>query len=318
MSLNAEDIAQRRLLRRRLTFWRVAAIILFVIAIGAFFLVNTTPLAQTQNHIARVTISGVIVDDRKQQEMLAKIAENDNVKAVILNIDSPGGTTTGGEALFEALQKISEKKPVISVFGTIATSAAYIAGLGTDYIVSRGNTITGSVGVIFQWAEVSELLTNLGVKVQAVKSGALKATPSPFEPTDEQGQQLVREMVEDAQKWFLRLVEDQRKLDPKTVPGLTEGRIYSGRQALDLKLVDEIGGETTAVTWLTEKRDIPKNLKIIDWKPEQENSLSFLQNIDTETAKLFGQPIEVIQKFFLKTLKLEKVYLDGLVSIWQH
>ena len=133
---------------------------------------------------------------------------------MILDINSPGGTTTGGEAMYDAVRRLAEKKPVVAVCGTLATSAAYIVALATDRIFVYGNTITGSVGVIFQWAEVTELLHTLGIKVEEVKSGPLKAVPSPFEPTDETGPPVTEEMVQDAKVWFVDLVGKRRNLQP--------------------------------------------------------------------------------------------------------
>ena len=218
-------------------------------------------------HVARITVSGLITDDRKMSELIDKVAKADQVKAVILDINSPGGTTTGGEAMYDAVRRLAEKKPVVAVCGTLATSAAYIVALATDRIFVYGNTITGSVGVIFQWAEVTELLHTLGIKVEEVKSGPLKAVPSPFEPIDEQGRAVTEEMVQEAKVWFVDLVSERRNIEPRSVPGLTDGRIYSGRQAVELKLVDQIGDEKAAMSWLTKERNVPAGLKIVDWKP---------------------------------------------------
>ncbi|MEM7620702.1 MAG: signal peptide peptidase SppA [Pseudomonadota bacterium] len=316
MQLNAEDLIQRRRLQRRITFWRIFAILAVVGVVAALLYKSGIPLAH-QQHIARVNISGVITDDAAQRKLLDKLAEANTVKAVILHIDSPGGTTTGGEALYETLQNLRKKKPVIGVFGTIATSAAYIAGLGTDHIVSRGNTITGSVGVIFQWAEVTQLLDTVGVKMNEVKSGTLKATPSPFAPLDDNGKQLVQEMVADANQWFLDLVQTRRKLDPSSVPGLTEGRIYSGRQALKLKLVDEIGGEDKALAWLKNKKGISDSLEIIDWEVEQDGELSILSRVSAFALYFLGLSPEAVQKLLSKHLHVQKLSLNGLVSIWK-
>ncbi len=153
-------------------------------------------------------------------------------------------------------------------FGTVAASAGYIVGLGTDHIVARGNTITGSVGVLAQWPEVSELLTKLGVKFNEVKSGELKAAPNPFEPATEGARKVMQETIDDGFRWFISLVEDRRGITASSVDGLISGRIYSGRQALDNKLVDEIGGEAEAVRWLEEKRGVTKDLKVVNWKPD--------------------------------------------------
>jgi protease-4 len=314
MVLDADSVADRRRLKRRLTAWRIAAVALGLLFIGALLLSDKQGgPAGILPHIARVTISGIITDDRKTHELLERVGKANQVKAVILNINSPGGTTTGGEALYDAVRRLAEKKPVVAVCGTLATSAAYIVALATDRIFVYGNTITGSVGVVFQWAEVTELLHTLGIKVEEVKSGPLKAVPSPFEPTDEQTRQLTEEMVQDAKVWFVGLVGKRRDINPDSIPGLTEGRIYSGRQAVELKLVDEIGDEKAASAWLTKERNVPAGLKVVDWKPTQE-STSLLGWLVQSLAVAIGLSVETIAGLsnqITATLKL-----DGLVSVW--
>src|SRR6185437_16935824 len=189
MALDAVSVIDRRRLKRRLTAWRIAAVLFALLFLSALVLSGQSGpgTAGLLPHIARVDISGIITDDRKMSELLDKVGKSDQVKAVILDINSPGGTTTGGEAMYDAVRRLAEKKPVVAVCGTLATSAAYIVALATDRIFVYGNTITGSVGVLFQWAEVTDLLHTLGIKVEEVKSGPLKAVPNPFEPTDEKG-----------------------------------------------------------------------------------------------------------------------------------
>ncbi len=315
MVLDAESVIDRRRLKRRLTGWRIAAVVLGLLFAGALVLgdKNFASSAGILPHIARVTVSGVITDDRKMNELIDKIGKSDQVKAVILDINSPGGTTTGGEAMYESIRQLAAKKPVVAVCGTLATSAAYIVALASDRIFVYGNTITGSVGVLFQWADVTDLLHTLGIKVEEVKSGPLKAVPSPFEPTDEKTREMTAEMVQDAKLWFFGLVEKRRNIVPETIPGLTDGRIYSGRQAVEFKLVDEIGDEKAAIDWLAKERKVPKGLKVIDWKPESESSGLFgwlFQSV----ASAFGISVEKIAGLvgqISATLKL-----DGLVSVW--
>jgi protease-4 len=313
--IEAETVIERRRLRRRLTAWRLAAVVLAVFVI-ALIMAGDQRLAGTGSflpHIARVSVSGLITDDQKMLELLDKVGKSSQVRAVILDINSPGGTTTGGEAMYDAIRRLAEKKPVVAVCGTLATSAAYIVALATDRIFVYGNTITGSVGVIFQWADVSELMRTLGVKVEEVKSGPLKAVPNPFEPTDEKGRVLAAEMVQEAKVWFVDLVGKRRNLEPSAVPGLTDGRVYSGRQALALKLVDEIGDERAAKKWLQKERDVTPGLSVVEWKPKSESGgiwgwlfgpiASFFGVTAGNFASLFGQVSEGLR-------------LDGLVSLW--
>lgn len=313
--LEAETVVDRRRLRRRLTLWRVLAVVFGLLFGAALAFGNQDGMGSGSflPHIARVSVNGIITDDRKMNELIDRVAKANQVKAVILDIDSPGGTTTGGEAMYDAVRRLAEKKPVVAVCGTLATSAAYIVALATDRIFVYGNTITGSVGVIFQWADVTQLLQTLGVKVEEVKSGPLKAVPSPFEPTDEKARAMTEEMVQEAKVWFVDLVSQRRKIDPASVPGLTDGRIYSGRQAVALKLVDAIGDEKAAKAWLQKERDVAPGLSIVEWKPkwESEGILSwFLGSI----ASTLGVPAEKIAS--LAGQLAASLKLDGMVSLW--
>jgi protease-4 len=313
--IEAETVIERRRLRRKLTVWRLAAVVLAVLFI-ALLMSGSQNMAGSGSflpHIARVQVSGIITDDQKMQDLLDKVGKSDRVKAVILDINSPGGTTTGGEAMYDAIRRLAEKKPVVAVCGTLATSAAYITALATDRIFVYGNTITGSVGVIFQWTDLSELMHTLGVKVEEVKSGPLKAVPNPFEPTDEKGRALAEEMVQEAKIWFVDLVGKRRNIEPASVPGLTDGRVYSGRQALALKLVDEIGDEKAAKKWLQQERNVAPGLSIVDWKPRAESGgiLSWLLG---SMASSLGVSVDKLVSLFGQVS--EGLRLDGLVSLW--
>ena len=317
MTLETEAVLDRRSLRRRLSWWRALAVIAAVLALGvlAFSSADRMGLLE-QRQIARVTIEGLITEDREVLRLFKKLAENKNVSAVILVVNSPGGTTAGGEALFEAIRELSKSKPVVAQFGTLATSAAYIAGLATDYIVARGNTITGSVGVIFQWAEFSGLLEKLGVRMNEVKSGPLKAVPSPFQPLDEAGRAATQEMVAESFKWFVGLVRNRRNVDTKGIPGLEQGRVFSGRDALAHKLIDQIGGEPEAVRYLEDKRSIPKDIKIVDFKPTRESDWSFIGLTGRIVGRLTGIPGLGEAASVLTDDRLARMRLDGLLSIW--
>jgi protease-4 len=204
---------------------------------------------------------------------------------------------------------------VVAQFGTVATSAAYIAGLATDQIVARGNTITGSVGVIFQWPEFSQLLEKLGIKINEIKSGPLKANPSPFLPLDDAGRAAAQEMVAESQRWFLGLVRTRRGIDTKNVAGLEQGRVFSGRDALSHKLIDQIGGEAEVVKYLEDQRSVPKGLKIVDWKVDRDTSWSFLRLATLALARLTGiRALEDIAR--ASHDQLSGLRLDGLLSIW--
>lgn len=316
MTLETEAVLDRRRLRRRLSLWRTLAVVAGLLAVGFLLFTSADKAGLLEGRqIARVSIDGMITEDRALLQMLQKIGESKHVSGVIVAVNSPGGTTAGGEALFEALRNVAKTKPVVAQFGTVATSAAYIAGLATDQIVARGNTITGSVGVIFQWPEFAQLLEKLGIKVNEIKSGPLKANPSPFQALDDAGRAAAEEMVAESQRWFLDLVRTRRKIDTKNVAGLEQGRVFSGRDALTHKLIDQIGGEAEAVRYLEDQRSVPKGLKVVDWKVSRDTSWSLLRLASVAMARLTGiQALEDIAR--MSNDRLAALQLDGLLSLW--
>jgi protease-4 len=317
MAFETEAVLDRRRLRRRLSVWRVLAVAAGALALG-LLLYSSADRAGLfeQRQIARITIEGLITDDRDVLRLIKKVGDSKAVSGVILAVNSPGGTTVGGEALFAALQELGKKKPLVAQFGTVATSAAYIVGLATDQIVARGNTITGSVGVIFQWPEFSQLLEKLGIKVNEIKSGPLKANPSPFQPIDEPGKAAAEKMVAESQRWFVNLVRTRRGIDTGKVDGLEQGAVFSGRDALAHKLIDQIGGEPEVVKYLEEQRGVPKGLKIVDWKASRDSDWGLLSLATRALARATG--IAAVDELarLLSDDRLASLRLDGLLSIW--
>ena len=311
----AETVVERRQLRRRLSRWRVLAVLLAVLLVAALTSSGLTSFGTggVLPHIARVPVHGVIAEDRKLNDLFDRLAKAEHVKAVILDIDSPGGTTTGAEAMYNAIRRLAKEKPVVAICGTVATSAAYLAAIASERIFVYGNTVTGSVGVIMQWPDVSQLLASIGVKVEEIKSGALKAVPNPLQPTDAQERALVEDMVQDAKVWFLKLVGERRRLAADSVPGLAEGGVYSGRQAVALKLVDEIGDERAARAWLEKERSVADGLSVIEWKLASEGR-GLLDWVFDFLGRALGQSTGSaagLLNAFRGSLKL-----DGLISLW--
>lgn len=320
MTNAGEMLIERRRMRHRLSLWRVAAIVLGLLLLLAVVLQDGGEglSATGRDHVARVNIKGMILDDSKQQKLLKDLKESDKVKAVVLRINSPGGTTAGGEALYGRIRELSQEKPVVAVFGTVAASAAYMAGIAADRIVTRGSTITGSVGVIVQWPDVSEMMTKLGVSMEELKSGKLKAEPSPFRRADAERLAPMKEMVEDTFTWFIALVEERRKIKPDEIPGLREGRIYSGRQAVKYGLADEIGGEDEAIAWLEDKKEIDKDLPVVDRKPESDLPFNPLQSLLTNILGWTGLDRWWGRLFSpVGLLSLEQGASPGLMSVWR-
>ena len=273
MPLNSHEIAQQRHLKRHLTFWRfmaVAVLIVGLIAVSAVTINNKT-FSIRQQHIATIEINGIIYRDDRLLAQLKKIEKSDNVSGLIVIIDSPGGTVTGSEDIYLALRKIAIKKPVTALMRGVAASGGYISAIAADQIFASGNTITGSIGVIYQWPEYVELLAKVGVKMQTVKSAPLKAEPSGMVPLTDEVRKQVEISVKDSYDWFVGLVSERRDLSMGDALRLADGRVYSGRQALAEHLIDAIGDIDTAEDWVKnqlEQNDKPyQDLETIDWTP---------------------------------------------------
>ncbi|MDS7596008.1 signal peptide peptidase SppA [Agrobacterium tumefaciens] len=308
-------IADRRQLRRKLTFWRIAAVFLLVAGLfGIYRFFWTEPGQNARPHIARVEISGLIQDNTELLERLAKIEKNDNVKGLIVSISSPGGTTYGGERIFKALRAVAEKKPVVSDIRTLAASAGYMIAAAGDAIVAGETSITGSIGVIFQYPQLGPLMEKLGVSLQEIKSSPLKAEPSPFHDAPEEAKVMIRAMVTDSYNWFVDLVADRRKLPKDDVLKLADGSIYTGRQALANRLVDKLGGEKEIREYF-ETRGVAKDLPIVEWRaPSSKSPLSIFSLAGI--ARMLGYD-DFIPFAGAGQIGADKLFLDGLVSVWQ-
>ena len=311
MALRADDAIDRRRLRRKLTFWRVAAALTAAAAVvGAALLQwGGQARATATDHVARVAIEGTITEDERLLELLERLRKADQVKGVILAIDSPGGTTAGGEAIFDAVRKLAEAKPVTAQVGTLAASAGYMIASASDHIVARQSSIVGSIGVLVQIPNVSGLLEKLGVSVDEVKSAPLKAEPSPFNQTTEPERAMLQRLISDSYDWVVGLVDESRPLSREEVLRLADGSVFSGRQGLANKLVDQLGGEQEAFAWLTTK-GVSADLRIVEWKPESDEGGFLWNSAGAWAAQRLGLGgLEA-------RLGADRLFLDGLVSLW--
>ena len=321
MSLTADEIIDRRQLRKKVSFWRIVTFVLIglVLITAVIFGARDALFSAAQkDHVAKIKISGVITNDEAMLALLDKVGENDKVTSVILNISSPGGSTVGGEATFEAVRKLTEKKPVVTTVGTLATSAGYMVAAATDHVVAHRSSIIGSIGVLFQYADASKLLDNIGVKVEAVKSSPLKAEPSPFNPATPEAIAMIDEVIQDTYVWFVDLVAERRDMTKAEVHLLADGSVFSGNQALQNGLIDAIGGEDIALQWLQEEKGIGEDLKVVEYKPVRSGG-GFFENPAglIKLAELLGIQLSSNDLLEFEKLIRQRVLLDGLVSIWQ-
>jgi protease-4 len=322
--MSVDAVLERRKIRRKLGFWRIAALLLLsatilalLAALGAFDQLGE----KSGDHIARVSISGVITNDRPMLELLDELKEKNAVKAVILDISSPGGSTVGGEAIYEAVRKLAAEKPVVTSVGTLAASAGYMIAAATEHIVARRSSIVGSIGVIFQYGQVAKLLDKVGVEVNEIKSAPLKAEPSPFHATSPEAEAMIDRLVQDTYQWFVGIVAERRNFTALKARQMADGSIFTGSQGLENGLIDEIGDEQTAKDWLVKEKSLSEDLKIVEWQPVRPGSGLF-----ENPAGIGPLPIKWIAGWLgidptgeaagmARELLPERLFLDGLISM---
>ena len=271
---DGHHLYERRRLRRRIGFWRLVAL-LAVIGAAAALVWQAAPRGP---YIARHAVLGVILDDPARDDLMREIADDPRAVALILRIDSPGGSVAGAEALYESLRIVAARKPVVAVMGEVAASGGYIAALAADHIVARGNTITGSIGVIAEFPNVERLLDTLGIDFSRVASAPLKAEPSPLREPSAAALAAQQALIDDAYGWFVGLVAERRGLTDAEARALGDGRVYSGRQALEARLIDAIGAEPEALAWLEAGRGIEPGLPVRDAE-QPDGALDWLDEI---------------------------------------
>ncbi len=320
MSFDADFIVDRRGMRRKLTFWRVVTVFVAIVAVvgaGLAFSNRGAITGGPGGGIARVNIEGLIRGSRDRSKALERLAES-NAKAVIVHINSPGGTGAGSEELYDSLIKVKAKKPMVVVVDGLAASGGYIAAMASARIVAQQSAIVGSIGVIFQYPNVTELLKTIGVQVETIKSSPLKAAPSGYEPTSPEARAAVESIVRDSFDWFKGLVRDRRHLDDASLQKVSDGRVFTGRQAVELKLIDGLGDEQAAIDWLAKEKNIDPKTPIRDYPlAPRFSDLPFLHVAALGLLDAVGlNGLAGRFREFGAVQAVERLNLDGLLALW--
>jgi len=322
MSLETDHIVDRRRTRRKVTFWRVVAFLIAIIAVVGIAAALRGPggtfVQPIAAQISRVTIQGIIRGDDDRTKALDNLANSRATRAVIIHIDSPGCTTAGSEELHDALRRVALKKPTVVVVDGMAASGGYIAAMAADHIIARNTSLVGSIGVLFQFPNVTHLLDTIGVKVEEIKSSPLKAAPNGLEPTSPEAHAAIEALVVDSYAWFKGMVQDRRKLDGEALDHVADGRVFTGRQAISLKLADEIGSEREAIDWLAKTSQIDPKTPVRDWRlTTRFNELSFLHLGSAALLESIGLGAVAHRLESLGLLQaVEKLNLDGMLALW--
>ena len=303
MSLETDLLLDRRRLKRRLVFWRTLAVLAVLAAVVAS--AGGTGVPIVGSYVARLSVTGLITEDRKLTEAIDKLANDGAVKALIVAINSPGGSVAGGESLHNAIARVKAKKPVVAVMHGLAASAGYMIAMPADRVFARDSTLTGSIGVLLETGEVSGLLDKIGVSAEAITSGPLKDQPSLTRKLTPEGREVLHGLVLDMYEQFVGMVANGRHMPPEAVRQLGDGRAYTGRQALHLGLIDQIGEERDARAWLAEHKGVSADLPV-----EDVSTASFA--VRTLSGSL-APPFDGLWKM----LGFQSVKLDGALAIWQ-
>ncbi|MCF7644353.1 signal peptide peptidase SppA [Bacillus subtilis] len=316
MTYTADAVLERRRIRRKLTFWRVITFILLAaIILFAAIYINGSKPSRNIPHIAKISITGTIYNNEELLKRLKDVADSEMVKGVILDVSSPGGTTTGGEVIYDAVRRIADEKPVVTQVGTLAASAGYMIAIASDHVIAHKTSMIGSIGVLFQYPDISGLLDKVGVKFETIKSSPLKAEPNFFSPASDEAKAMIDNTVKDTYDWFVGLVKERRPMIPADkLPALTNGSVYTGRQALQHKLIDALGDQETSIAWLASK-GVDKNLPVVEWKAETSPYNDLLSSaalklllrnmgLSDQGSALFDEQIS------------QRIFLDGMLSVW--
>jgi len=264
--MKRNDILEKYLSKRSLIIKRFAIALTSIILIFSFFLFSS----KNKNFIATISIEGIINNPEDTLNDLENINKSPNAKALLVIINSPGGTFVSSKELYDKIKELSKKIPVVTYMREMATSGGYLVSLASQKIFSNIGTITGSVGVILQTAEITELLEKIGISPIVIKSGDLKATPNPLEGLSEKDSEYLSDIIKSMQLEFLNLLSENRNIKNQTLKIISDGRIFTGRQAKELNLVDFIGSKNDALQWLKDKAGVPADIEILDFSKESQ------------------------------------------------
>lgn len=269
--------------RKRITIWRIIA---FVCLVSVIFLAttnifNTDKIKKFNNkYVARVSIKNIISSTSFLESKL-KGLEKDEVVAVILDIDSPGGEVVSSERLYSFFRNLAKKKPVVSVIKGLGTSGAYMVAMASDYIISRNTSTVGSIGVVLETEEITELADKIGIKFTNFKSSPLKASPNMFEKITPDVEMVTNQLIDDIYDYFLSIFIERRNIKAIEAQEIANGQVYTGRQALEFGLVDKIGGEEEAIEYLKDNNINMDDIKIYDYDIKKYGN-SFTSSIKRE------------------------------------
>jgi protease IV len=271
-----------------------------IVVFGLRGLSNKADFSVAGEAVGIIEVNGVISDSLKTLEQIKQFKKNDSIKAVVLRVNSPGGGVAASQEIYYEINKLSEKKPVIASFGSLAASGGYYISAGADKIVTNPGTITGSIGVIMTYTNIEELFSKIGIKPVVIKSGEYKDVPSPVKKLSEKEKAYLEKFIKNIHDQFIDAVAEGRKMNRNKVLEIADGRIFSGKEAKDIGLVDMLGTIEDAIELAGREGGIKGEIKTVYADKEK---LSFLKYITEESIKGLSS------KFFENTYFFKANYL---------
>tara|TARA_B100000989_G_scaffold85102_1_gene61094 strand:- start:2930 stop:3823 length:894 start_codon:yes stop_codon:yes gene_type:complete len=275
----------------------IRGLLFFATFIFILFLLNSY-INKDNPFIAKLSIDSIIMNNPELIKQLELLKNNKNLRAVLVDVNSPGGTVVGSKEIYDNLKKISEKIPVAISMKEVAASGGYMVALAGNKIFCYEGTITGSVGVIMQSVNIEKLLESLGIEPVIFKSGELKAKPNPIEKLSSSDKDIIQKIIKSIHESFLTMVKNNRKISEENLKIISDGRIFTGIEAKKINLVDEIGSEKDALDWLKAETKLEKDIDVI--KIEGETNFSNVLDILS------------LKGIFKKKLSIS----NGLFAIW--
>jgi protease-4 len=283
--------------------------LLFLIGAVFFFLVYSisSVTGERTSFIAKervgvVPLKGVIIDPRPVNDILEKFSKDDSIKAIVLRIDTPGGGVGPSQEIYQKVQAVRKKKTVVASMGAMATSGGYYVACAAEKIVANPGSLTGSIGVIMHFTNVEDLFKKVGLRSSVIKSGRYKDAGSPFRDMTKEERDLLQALIDDVHEQFVDVVSGSRTLDKEKVKEIADGRVFTGRQALGLKLIDELGdldhaaAVAATLAGLEGKPELvfPKEDRRSVWRYMMEEMVSVLKREMVETVAETGPGLSYI------------------------
>lgn len=273
--------------------------IIFIITAVLSFLVTFSKKVSPGEKVALVNVTGVILDSSGVVEELKKHAKDSSIKAIVLRVDSPGGTVPPAQEIHNEILKVMKKKKVVVSMGTVAASGGYYIAAPADKIMANAGTLTGSIGVIMEIPNVKGLMEKIGVETQVIKSGKLKDTASVFRSLKPEEKELLQSVLDDVHDQFIRAVSDGRGMDFEDVKKIADGRIFTGRMAKEAGLVDELGSLEDAIALAGQLSGIKGEPEVV----RKEEKFSLIEMLRSQVpGRLMGDTLSGISLKYLFTL----------------